>query len=391
MASAFIVARRLPDGSRRYQVRYRLGGRESSVRYAGQFRTKREADARRNHVLGELAALRAPVFAITEPIAPEVVTFRQAGMDFVAAITAAKRSTSTVKTYQQALNRLGDLADRDVTTITTGDVQRWLNGMNATLSPATVRKYLDCIRMVLDRDDIPQNPSRSRRLQLPALPDEELNPPSTREIDAILLHVSPAYRDPVRLLDWSGLRASELVNLTWGDIDWRHGRLRIARGRTKGRTSGRRFIPMPGHILTMLDGLKPLEDRDLDGQVFPHVTRHGLGNALKRACKFAGTPAYSPHDLRHRYISLLVMASTPITVVREVVGHTRASITLDRYSHVMLDEATDMLRQRREVVERRSGGVTGGVTETPVNHENPPIGGLSVPVAHTGFEPVLPA
>jgi len=54
--------------------------------------------------------------------------------------------------------------------------------------------------------------------------------------------------------------------------------------------------------------------------------------------KIAEIPLFTPHDLRHRYISLLVMAGVPLPVVREVVGHSRASVTRDVYSHVLLDE-----------------------------------------------------
>ena len=37
---------------------------------------------------------------------------------------------------------------------------------------------------------------------------------------------------------------------------------------------------------------------------------------MTRTRKLAGIPASSPHDLRHRYISLLVMAGVPLPVVQ---------------------------------------------------------------------------
>jgi integrase len=49
---------------------------------------------------------------------------------------------------------------------------------------------------------------------------------------------------------------------------------------------------------------------------------------MERACRAAGIPHYHPHDLRHRYISLLVAAGLPIPLVQRVVGHSRASTTL---------------------------------------------------------------
>ncbi len=49
-------------------------------------------------------------------------------------------------------------------------------------------------------------------------------------------------------------------------------------------------------------------------------------------------PAFSPHALRHRRISLLLREEDPVTVSR-LVGHAKASMSLDVYGHVLLDEA----------------------------------------------------
>jgi hypothetical protein len=46
--------------TKRYRVRFRLGGAESVPRFAGSFKNKRDADTRRAWVLGELAAMRVP-------------------------------------------------------------------------------------------------------------------------------------------------------------------------------------------------------------------------------------------------------------------------------------------------------------------------------------------
>ena len=43
MASAWITPRTTADGGKRYRVEFRLGGRGTRIRYAGSFKTKREA------------------------------------------------------------------------------------------------------------------------------------------------------------------------------------------------------------------------------------------------------------------------------------------------------------------------------------------------------------
>jgi hypothetical protein len=59
MASSWIEKRSTGDGTR-YRVRFRLGGAESVPKLAGTFGTLREARARRDWVLGELAGMRVP-------------------------------------------------------------------------------------------------------------------------------------------------------------------------------------------------------------------------------------------------------------------------------------------------------------------------------------------
>ncbi len=60
MASVWLVTRITSKGEKRYRVECRLGGREAPMRYAGSFRTKREALERKAWVAGELAACRVP-------------------------------------------------------------------------------------------------------------------------------------------------------------------------------------------------------------------------------------------------------------------------------------------------------------------------------------------
>jgi integrase len=47
---------------------------------------------------------------------------------------------------------------------------------------------------------------------------------------------------------------------------------------------------------------------------------------------------YHPHDLRHRYASVQNGRGVPVTQVAAQLGHSRKSLTLDTYSHVVVDE-----------------------------------------------------
>jgi integrase len=72
--------------------------------------------------------------------------------------------------------------------------------------------------------------------------------------------------------------------------------------------------------------------------VFEGVTSERLGTALTRSCTAAGVPAFSPHDLRHRRVSLLHLGGMPWARIGELVGHDDLVTTARTYTHVVVDE-----------------------------------------------------
>jgi integrase len=72
--------------------------------------------------------------------------------------------------------------------------------------------------------------------------------------------------------------------------------------------------------------------------VFDYMTSERLRTALTRACTAAGVPAFSPHDLRHRRVSLLHLAGMPWARIGELVGHDDITTTSRIYTHVLVDE-----------------------------------------------------
>jgi integrase len=54
---------------------------------------------------------------------------------------------------------------------------------------------------------------------------------------------------------------------------------------------------------------------------------------LKRVCKAAGLEIRNPHDLRHTYATILLMAGMSPAYVQRQLGHSSISITVDIYGH----------------------------------------------------------
>jgi integrase len=90
-----------------------------------------------------------------------------------------------------------------------------------------------------------------------------------------------------------------------------------------------------------VDALVPREDRDLDAPVLPWLRQANLRREIARGCKATGTPLWSPHDLRHRRISLWHRAGVSWAQIGEWAGQRDLATTANVYSHVVLGREID--------------------------------------------------
>ena len=96
---------------------------------------------------------------------------------------------------------------------------------------------------------------------------------------------------------------------------------------------------MPPVLLEAVVALVPRDDRVPSRPVFPGFGAYRFRTAIGRACTAAGIPAFSPHDLRHRRISLLHLGGVPWARIGEHVGQRNLAVTANTYSHVLTDES----------------------------------------------------
>jgi integrase len=340
MPSTWIERRETSDGRNRYLVKYRLGGRESANRYAGSFATRREALARQRWVAGELAAMRVPrvtdlkTSAASAPtLAEEAERWRRSRLDVAEATAVGHRV--------QVKRVLPLLGSHRVDEITTADVAALVSAMHEEgRRRETIRKSLTVLAQILDFAGVKDNPARDRvQVRLPREERCEPAPPTADEIEAVLPLMPYRYALAVLVLDATGMRVGELEEkgLRCGDLDEPNSRWRIRRAVEKSRRG--RWVSLPPDLFaTVVATLPPREDRNPARPVFPGVTQERLRTAIVRACKASGTPTWSPHDLRHRRISLWHRQGETWALIGARVGQRSLSVTADTYTHVLLDD-----------------------------------------------------
>jgi integrase len=157
------------------------------------------------------------------------------------------------------------------------------------------------------------------------------------------------------------MRFSELRGLSWSDIDWIKGSIKVNRqiqdipgqGSVSGAPktySGTRTILLGENTLNELRGHKRRieeesmacnnwQDNDL---IFPSSTGTPFGQRYvqKDFVKVLNSASLSRirfHDLRHTAASLMLNHGVPALVVSKILGHSNPSVTLNIYAHSTLD------------------------------------------------------
>jgi len=296
--------------------------------------------------------------------------------------TKATKKPKTVAGYRSILDTqvLPRWGTTQLAEITYEDVQTWISGLSVDgglrgkgLSASRVVQTYQVLNMVL------KYAIRARRLVVNPAADVEL-PSVTAPEKRYLTHqqvyelavASGRFRTLVLVLAYCGLRFGEAVALRRKSVDVKNARILVRASATNvakrgvvetgTKTHDERKVPIPASVLKLLKTELPT---DPDALVFPG--RKGgylpLGefrwvfDAALTAVHAAAAeqrrqeaeesedepttpefPLISPHELRHTTASLALSAGANIKVLQALMGHKTATLTLDRYGHLMSDD-----------------------------------------------------
>lgn len=159
---------------------------------------------------------------------------------------------------------------------------------------------------------------------------------SSVEVTGLLRTAPASYRCLLTTLVFTGMRISEALALTWGDVDFGGGFVNVRGGKTENATRSIVLMPALGKELRR-HKLKSDFSQDAD-LVFPtsegrqqsssNVLKRGLGKAVENA----SIPHVTLHELRHTFASLLIGMGLDVTFVADQLGHADPSITLRTYA-----------------------------------------------------------
>ena len=152
---------------------------------------------------------------------------------------------------------------------------------------------------------------------------------------------------------YAGVRLGEILRLERNDVHVRSRRILIVEG--KGSDGGRtRFAFVNAPLAALLTAYE--RQRDLHGLEAPEFfvnprTRKGIGEITirryVRRLRDAAQVKWSPHMLRHSFVTHLLEAGKPVHVVRELAGHRNVMTTLNYYASVFDDDRRNAIESLR--------------------------------------------
>ena len=347
--------RKRPSGKWEWSLRY-----EGVLHTKGGFDTQREAKEARDEAR---VALRTGTYGV-KPAEPAPVlnvgAYLDRWLDYLR--HAGKHQPTTIAAYEQKSNHLRRLlGDRPLDSIKRGDITTLGTTLTSEgLSAASVRGVLvTCTQLfdhALDDELIVVNPAhRPRKPSVPPSPGVVLT------IDEIARVKEAAkgtlWEAAVWLALHTGARRSEVLALTWADVDLDAGLVTYSKAvtavgnqrheRTGTKNSTMRVSSIGPDVVSMLRAYRAEQvGRRLRGRTWGDndlvvVSRNGsaprprsLSQGWQTIAQNAGVRARF-HDLRHTHVTGLLRAGVTLTETARSVGHSSPATTAKVYAHVI--------------------------------------------------------
>lgn len=259
-----------------------------------------------------------------------------------------KYSDNTIKAYNNDLKKFKNFfKNKDINKIDETSIREYLKYLNKENNDTrTISHNISTLRsfykFLLIEKILKNNPMEY--IELPKTKKTLPKTLSIEEIDKLLdinLTDSFSYRNKamLELMYSSGLRVSELINVSIHDIDTSNCIIRIM-----GKGSKERIVPLGDYAIKYIElylkeHREKLIKRELNDYLFLNnhgkkMTRQGFFKILKGIAREKNIKTeFSPHTLRHSFATHLLNGGADLRSIQEMLGHSDISTT-QIYTHV---------------------------------------------------------
>lgn len=282
----------------------------------------------------------------------------------------AQIKPTTYDGYMYEVKRIQDsnVGKMQIATITSADLQKHIDAMTVDRSYSAIKSHRIVLKMSFDyavaAGYIKDNPMGNVRMPNKANVVKETRDPvflTTEERHMIEkeasrhMYTGNSAKAVIFILH-TGLRISELVALTWDDIDLKKERMYVrknapisknygttykAKITTPKRESSKRTVPLDSVAIGIVKDLYYNRKSDF---VFANtkggmLNRRNVYRTHENIVKRSGIDKEpSLHDLRHTYASELIRSGVDMKTVSVVLGHKDIATTMNIYVHKSDDD-----------------------------------------------------
>ena len=279
------------------------------------------------------------------------VTLTQIGQDAIDWYVRQKKKD--VRTFSGRMHIImnSPLGHKAADRLDHNDIESWMlkQGTAKEWEPGTFNRYKTTFSkaysLALRSKKVTHNPARL----VDNRPEDNeraryLSPEESVKLWSVVRQKYPAQVPALAFALNTGARKSEQFKLTWGDVNLEQRQVTLRKTKN-GKT---RRVQINN---TLLNALKSIKRSDQHDNVFA-ATRGKGDKPLQDPRKWfdtsvavAGIKDFTWHDLRHDFISHLVMKGVSLAIVGKIAGHGDPKVT-GRYAHLApttVQRAVDLL------------------------------------------------
>jgi site-specific recombinase XerD len=247
-----------------------------------------------------------------------------------------EQGRKSYRSFEQRIKIIDrELGGRVAEMLTVEAIDEWLTG-HSEWSAATKNRYKSVLSraytLALKRGKVPSNPARlvdprPEKMKRPRW----LKPEEETRLRTAILKLSPKQLPAFEVALHTGMRQGEQFTMKWTSVDFERRAIYLA----ETKNGKHREIAMNKTCFAALTKLH--EEETKDGGVFPSSRYKASIRDPKKwwlaALEAAKVKEFRWHDLRHTFISRLVMAGVDLRTVQELSGHQDLNM-LSRYAHL---------------------------------------------------------
>lgn len=265
-----------------------------------------------------------------------------------------------------------EFGDSALTDVRSSKIKTWIASMaDAAVGVPSIEQAFSVLRgvmeLALEDNRIPRNPCDG--VKLPKRQHSDRGYLSHQQVAALASKIEYLPEVPM-FLALTGLRWGEMAALRVCDFDMLRRRVNVSRSVSEfnglewstPKSHERRSVPFPAALADDLSALMVGKGRDdlvftthRGGVLRGSNYRERFFGPAVAACQEADEtfPTITPHDLRHTAASLAVSAGANVKAVQRMLGHAKASMTLDVYAD-LFDDDLDAVAETLDAAVRSS-------------------------------------